>query len=80
LPTPDPVPRPGTDASDVPGPAARETFRATLDVDGATWARGSVWGLTGALPTPESLTSADPTLASAARKALEALTTDLTRD
>jgi aminoglycoside phosphotransferase (APT) family kinase protein len=61
-------------------PAALETFRAALDVDDATWARGRVWGLTGALPTPESLTSPDPTRASAARKALEALTTDLTRD
>lgn len=34
---------------------ARAVFRAELNVDDATWARGRAWGLTSCLPSPEDL-------------------------
>ncbi|MPZ83272.1 MAG: phosphotransferase [Actinophytocola sp.] len=48
----------------------RDTFRAALGVDDATWARGRGWGLSAVLPSPEQ--AADP----AARRRLDELTAD----
>jgi aminoglycoside phosphotransferase (APT) family kinase protein/RimJ/RimL family protein N-acetyltransferase len=36
----------------------RPIFRAALEVDDATWARGRAWALSGVLPTPQGLTPA----------------------
>jgi aminoglycoside phosphotransferase (APT) family kinase protein len=41
-------------------PAGRRVFRAALDIDDATWARGRAWGLTAVLPTRAELTGPDP--------------------
>ncbi|GAA3033449.1 putative kinase, aminoglycoside phosphotransferase (APT) family [Actinokineospora globicatena] len=48
-------------------PRGRDVFRAALDVDDATWARGRVWGLSGLLPGPGGPLD---------RQRLEALLTD----
>ena len=39
-------------------PRSRDVFRAQLDVDDATWARGRAWGLASVLPSRADLTEA----------------------
>ena len=56
---------------DAPGRAA---FRAELEIDDATWARGRAWGLTGTLPSPEDYTH--PERGPAERHRLEAVVAD----
>ncbi|UOX91264.1 aminoglycoside phosphotransferase family protein [Amycolatopsis sp. FBCC-B4732] len=53
--------------------AERREFRAELDIDDATWARGRGWGLTAVLPTRAELTG--PT-AARARRRLDELVAD----
>lgn len=60
--------------------AAREVFREQLGVDGATWARGRGWGLTGVLPRPQELDGSDPAAAAEARQQLGDIIADYTRD
>ncbi|MFI5589739.1 aminoglycoside phosphotransferase family protein [Amycolatopsis sp. NPDC051758] len=54
-------------------PAGRRVFRAALDIDDATWARGRAWGLTAVLPTRAELTGPD---AGRARRRLDELVAD----
>ena len=53
----------------------RATFRAALDVDEATWARGRGWGLAMTLPSPADV--ADPVRAARARRLVRELVADL---
>jgi aminoglycoside phosphotransferase (APT) family kinase protein len=52
---------------------SREEFRATLEIDDATWARGRAWGLTAVLPSRAELTGRDP---GRARRRLDELVAD----
>ncbi|WP_329047921.1 aminoglycoside phosphotransferase family protein [Amycolatopsis sp. NBC_01488] len=54
-------------------PEGRAVFRAALDIDDATWARGRAWGLTAVLPTRAALTAPD---AARARRRLDELVAD----
>ncbi|GAA2786635.1 aminoglycoside phosphotransferase family protein [Crossiella cryophila] len=47
---------------------SRAVFRERLGVDAATWARGRVWGLSGVLPSPETLAPDHPGSVVAHRK------------
>ena len=58
--------------------ATRDVFRAVLQVDDATWARGRGWGLTGILPSPADL--ADPVRAAGARRRLDEIVADHQHD
>lgn len=53
---------------------ARAAFRAALQVDDATWARGRGWGLATTLPRPADFT--DPVRADAARRLIEEFIVD----
>lgn len=57
--------------------AGRAAFRATLDVDDATWARGRGWALAASLPVPDDPFYNHPTRTTTALHHLTALTTDL---
>ncbi|WP_329133814.1 aminoglycoside phosphotransferase family protein [Streptomyces sp. NBC_01476] len=60
---------------------ARGAFRAELAVDGATWARGRAWGLSGILPRPAELgPDADPEHAARVRRRLADLVADTAAD
>ncbi|GAA3125568.1 aminoglycoside phosphotransferase family protein [Streptosporangium carneum] len=56
---------------------ARNVFRAALDVDDATWARGRGWGLAASLPSPDDPFFDDPARAAVALRHLEELVADL---
>jgi aminoglycoside phosphotransferase (APT) family kinase protein len=55
----------------------RREFRAALEIDDATWARGRGWGLTAVLPTRAELTDPDPARVARARQRLDELVADL---
>lgn len=54
----------------------RDEFRAGLDVDAATWARGKAWGLSAVLPSRADLTHPDPAHVARARRRLDELVAD----
>ncbi|MCA2224197.1 aminoglycoside phosphotransferase family protein [Nonomuraea aurantiaca] len=56
---------------------ARGAFRAALDVDDATWARGRGWGLASSLPTPDDPYFDVPGRRDAALRQLDELIADL---
>lgn len=56
---------------------ARGVFRAALDVDDATWARGRGWALAGSLPVPDDPFFDDPARVTAALHHLNGLIADL---
>ncbi|MET7494225.1 aminoglycoside phosphotransferase family protein [Streptomyces sp900116325] len=56
---------------------ARNVFRAALDVDDATWARGRGWALASSLPAPDDPYFDDPARVSAALSRLDELVADL---
>ncbi|GAA3740547.1 aminoglycoside phosphotransferase (APT) family kinase protein [Spinactinospora alkalitolerans] len=56
---------------------ARGAFRAALDVDDATWARGRGWGLAASLPVPDDPFFDDPARVTTALHHLDELIADL---
>ncbi len=60
----------------LPTAASRAVFRAVLQIDDATWARGRCWGLAAVLPSPDDLSGADPERAAAARERVDDLIAD----
>ncbi|GLH96355.1 aminoglycoside phosphotransferase family protein [Phytohabitans aurantiacus] len=56
--------------------ASREAFRARLDVDSATWARGRGWALWKALVTFAHASRSDHATAAAAKRVLDQVLTD----
>jgi aminoglycoside phosphotransferase (APT) family kinase protein len=58
----------------------RDVFRAELQVDDATWARGRGWGLTAILPSPADLSDTDPVRAANARRRLGEIIADHKQD
>lgn len=59
-----------------PSPESRDLFRATLQVDDATWARGRAWGLSACLPSRRELSGVDPRRAAGAVRWLDELIAD----
>jgi aminoglycoside phosphotransferase (APT) family kinase protein len=57
-------------------PASRTTFRAGLDLDDDTWARGRAWTLWKALITLESLLDDDPATSADPRRVLDEVLED----
>jgi aminoglycoside phosphotransferase (APT) family kinase protein len=55
---------------------ARETFRAALQVDDATWARGRGWALSLALGQVAYFRDTNPVIAADARRVIRAVLTD----
>ena len=57
-------------------PETRDTFRATLSVDDATWARGRGWALSVGLVALPYYKESNPTLAEIARRAIDQVLAD----
>ncbi|MEJ2667166.1 MAG: aminoglycoside phosphotransferase family protein [Deinococcales bacterium] len=61
-------------------PAARDRYRAALDVDAATWRRGRAWALSIALIQLPYYQDTNPTLASSARRVIAEVLEDARTD
>ena len=60
--------------------AGRETFRAAMSVDDATWIRGRAWGLAVGLLNLSYYRNRSPAIAHKARRAIDAVLADHARD